>query len=226
MEAVRKWFGKTMMVLDGASQHRAGIALEALKEMNGEARLASLPPGCPDLSAIEGIWRQMKRAVLDAPAVKLHKMCEDMDRWLVESLPDWKSKIAPTERCSAGVVPASCPGGSCARLPNPSDTIMPACPSGIRPRTVGLIHASQSGMRLKIPFQLIFGHWHDHICEKFCVLFTNFSFTACACSRSRDIRACLPPPTTRSRAGGGDAVVFHRNVRHQISEPEGMSSPC
>ena len=32
-------------------------------------------------------------------------------------------------------------------------------------------------MRLKIPFQLIFGHWHDHICEKFCVLFTNFSFT-------------------------------------------------
>ena len=32
-------------------------------------------------------------------------------------------------------------------------------------------------MRLKIPFQLIFGHWHDHICEKFYVLFTNFSFT-------------------------------------------------
>ena len=53
LEAVHKWFGKTMMVLDGASQHRAGIALEALKEMNGEARLASLPPGCPDLSAIE-----------------------------------------------------------------------------------------------------------------------------------------------------------------------------
>ena len=94
----------------------------------------------------------------------------------------------------AGVVPASCPGGSCARPPNPSGTIMPACPSGIRPRTVGLIHASQSGMRLKIPFQLIFGHWHDHICENFCVLFTNFPFTACACSRSRDIRACLPPP--------------------------------
>ena len=53
LEAVHNWFGKAMMVLDGASQHRAGIALEALKEMNGEARPVSLPPGCPDLSAIE-----------------------------------------------------------------------------------------------------------------------------------------------------------------------------
>ncbi len=103
MEAVHKWFGKAMMVLDGASQHRAGIVLEALKEMNGEARLASLPPGCPDLNAIEGVWHQMKRAVLDAPAVKLHRMCGDMDRWLVESLPGLE-----IENCPYRKVPGSC----------------------------------------------------------------------------------------------------------------------
>ena len=203
LEAVHKWFGKAMMVLDGALQHRAGIVLEALKEMNCEARLASLPSGCPDLSAIEEIWRQMKHAVLDAPTVKLHKMCEDTDRWRVESLPRLEIENHPYRKVQCWGRAGILPGGSCARLPNPSDTIMPVCPSRIRPRTIGLIHASQSGMRLKIPFQLIFGHWHDHICEKFCVLFTNFSFTACACSRSRDIRACPPP----QHAAGPEAAM-------------------
>ena len=33
--------------------------------MNGEVRLVFLPPDCPDLNAIEEIWRQMKHAVLD-----------------------------------------------------------------------------------------------------------------------------------------------------------------
>ena len=110
LEAVRKWFGKTMMVLDGASQHRAGIALEALKEMNGEARPVSLPPGCPDLNAIEGVWHQMKRAVLDAPAVKLHKMCEDTNRWHVESLPGLEIENCPYRKVL----------GSC-RHPAPGD---------------------------------------------------------------------------------------------------------
>ena len=55
LEATYKWFGKTIMVLDGASQHRAKIVREALKEMNGEVRLVFLPPGCPDLNAIEEI---------------------------------------------------------------------------------------------------------------------------------------------------------------------------
>ena len=87
LKAAHKWFGKTIMVLDGASQHRARIVREALREMNGEARLAFLPPGCPDLNAIEEIWRQLKHAVLDTPIVKFHKMCEDIDEWLVSSLP-------------------------------------------------------------------------------------------------------------------------------------------
>ena len=87
LKAAHKWLGKTIMVLDGASQHRARIVREALKEMNGEVRLVFLPPGCPDLNAIEEIWRQMKHVVLDTPVVKFHKMCEDIDKWLVGSLP-------------------------------------------------------------------------------------------------------------------------------------------
>ena len=87
LKAAHKWFGKTIMVLDGASQHRARIVREALKEMNGEVRLVFLPPGCPDLNAIEEIWRQMKHVVLDTPIVKFHKMCEDIGKWPVGSLP-------------------------------------------------------------------------------------------------------------------------------------------
>ena len=74
-------------LLDGAAQHRAKIVREAIEEMNGEVRLVFLPPGCPDLNAIEEVWRQIKHAVLDTPIVKFHKMCEDIDIWLVESLP-------------------------------------------------------------------------------------------------------------------------------------------
>ena len=49
--------------------------------------LQFLPPGCPDLNAIEGVWRQMKHAVLDVPYVRFSSMCSDIDRWLRSSLP-------------------------------------------------------------------------------------------------------------------------------------------
>ena len=87
LKAAHGWFGKIIMVLDRAAQHRAKIVREAIEEMNGEVRLVFLPPGCPDLNAIEEVWRQIKHAVLDTPIVKFHKMCEDIDIWLVESLP-------------------------------------------------------------------------------------------------------------------------------------------
>ena len=84
---VQKLMHVAIMVLDGAAQHRAKIVREAIEEMNGEVRLVFLPPGCPDLNAIEEVWCQMKHAVLDTPIVKFHKMCEDIDIWLVGSLP-------------------------------------------------------------------------------------------------------------------------------------------
>ena len=49
--------------------------------------LKFLPPGCPDLNAIEEIWRQMKHAVLDIPYVTFGKMCSNIDKWPNSSMP-------------------------------------------------------------------------------------------------------------------------------------------
>ena len=48
LKAAHKKFGKILMILDGAPQHRAKDVREALEEMNGEVELKFLPPGCPD----------------------------------------------------------------------------------------------------------------------------------------------------------------------------------
>ena len=48
--------------------------------------LQFLPPGCPDLNAIEEVWRQMKHAVLDVSYVRFSSMCSDIDKWLGSSL--------------------------------------------------------------------------------------------------------------------------------------------
>ena len=45
------------------------------------------PPGCPDLNAIEEVWRQMKHAILDVPYVRFSSMYSDIDKWLRSSLP-------------------------------------------------------------------------------------------------------------------------------------------
>ena len=55
-------FGKILMIVDGAAQHRAQWTRNELKKLDG-VELKFLPPGCPDLSAIEEIWRRMKHAV-------------------------------------------------------------------------------------------------------------------------------------------------------------------
>ncbi len=80
-------FGKLFMILDRAPQHKAKIIRETLKELDGEVELEFLPPGCPDLNAIEEVWRQMKHAVLDIPYVTVAGMHEDIDRWLSSSVP-------------------------------------------------------------------------------------------------------------------------------------------
>ena len=77
-----------MMILDRAPQHTAKIVKKTLDDMDGDIKLVFQPPGCPDLNAIEEVWRQMKHAVLDQPVVKYSKMCEAIGKWLAESLPD------------------------------------------------------------------------------------------------------------------------------------------
>ena len=55
----------------------------------GAVEVVFLPPGCPDLSAIEEeVWRQLKHAVLDIHYVTLAKMCSDIDAWLESYLPN------------------------------------------------------------------------------------------------------------------------------------------
>ncbi len=80
-------FGKIVMILDRAPQHTAKAVQEAMDEMDGEVKLVYLPPGCPDLNAMEELWRQMKRAVLSGPYVKFSKMRRDMKKWLGKELP-------------------------------------------------------------------------------------------------------------------------------------------
>ena len=81
-------FGKPiMMILDRAPQHKAKIIQETLRDLGGAVELELLPPGCPDLNAIEEVWRRMKRAVLDTPYVTVVGMHEDVDRWLDSSVP-------------------------------------------------------------------------------------------------------------------------------------------
>ena len=86
LKAVHAKFGKILIILDGAAQHRAKCVKEELKKLVG-LELKFLPPGCPDLNAIEEVWRQMKHAVLDIPYVTFGKMCSDIDKWLNSSIP-------------------------------------------------------------------------------------------------------------------------------------------
>ena len=69
LKAARERFGKILMIADGAPQHRSKLVREELGRLDG-LQLEFLPPGCPDLNAIEEVWRQMKHAVLDAPYIR------------------------------------------------------------------------------------------------------------------------------------------------------------
>ena len=86
LKAARERFGKILMITDGAPQHRSRFAREEIGRLGG-LDLEFFPPGCPDLNAIEEVWRQMKHAVLDVPYVRFSSMCSDIDRWLKASLP-------------------------------------------------------------------------------------------------------------------------------------------
>ena len=80
-------FGKMVIILDRAPQHTAKAVQDAIDEMDGGVKLACLPPGCPDLNAMEELWRQMKRAVFSGPYIKFGKMCRDIKRWLRDYIP-------------------------------------------------------------------------------------------------------------------------------------------
>ena len=86
LKAACERFGKILMITDGAPQHRPEFVREGLAGMDGQG-LEFFPPGCPDLNAIEELWRQTKHAVLDVPYVRFGSMCSDIDKWLGSSRP-------------------------------------------------------------------------------------------------------------------------------------------
>ena len=86
LKAACERFGKILMITDCAPQHRPKFIREEIGRLDG-VELQFLPPGCPDLNAIEETWRQMKHAILDVPYVRFSSMCSDIDKWLRSSLP-------------------------------------------------------------------------------------------------------------------------------------------
>ena len=62
LKAACERFGKVLMITDGAPQHRSKFVREEIGRLDG-VELQFLPPGCPDLNAIEEVWRQMKVTV-------------------------------------------------------------------------------------------------------------------------------------------------------------------
>ena len=79
LKAAYERFGKVLMITDGALQHRSGLVREELVNLDG-LELEFFPPGCPDLNAIEELWRQMKHAILDVLYVRFSSMCSDIDK--------------------------------------------------------------------------------------------------------------------------------------------------
>ena len=86
LSAACERFGKVLMITDGAPQHRSKFVKEEIGRLDG-VEPQFLPPGCPDLNAIEEAWRQMKHANLDVPYVRFSSMCSDIDKWLGSFLP-------------------------------------------------------------------------------------------------------------------------------------------
>ena len=63
LKAACERLGKILMIADGAPQHRSRFVREKPGRL-GNTELESFSPGCPDLDAIEEVWRQMKHVVL------------------------------------------------------------------------------------------------------------------------------------------------------------------
>ena len=78
-EAARR-FGKILMIVDRAPQHRANVVKNLLKN-RPDIKLMLLPRGSPYLNAVEECWRQSKRDVLAVPFTSDSKMVKSITRY-------------------------------------------------------------------------------------------------------------------------------------------------
>ena len=63
LKEVKKEFGRALMMIHRAPQHRANVVGRMLRRLTG-IRLAFLPVASPELSAVEECWRQSKKDLL------------------------------------------------------------------------------------------------------------------------------------------------------------------
>ena len=87
LKAACERFGKVRMIAYGAPQHRSKFVREEIGRLDG-MKLRFLPSGCPNLNAIEEVWRQMKHMILDVPYVRFSSMCSVVNDLLIQSLLD------------------------------------------------------------------------------------------------------------------------------------------
>ena len=86
LKRAHRRFPRIAMTLDRAPQHTARIARQTAEDLGG-SELEYLPPGCPDLNAMEEKWRQMKHRTLDVPYVALGNLRKEITRYLRYHMP-------------------------------------------------------------------------------------------------------------------------------------------
>ena len=86
LKRAHRRFPRMAMILDRAPQHTARIARQTAEDLGG-LELEYLPPGCPDLNAMEEKWRQMKHRTLDVPYVALGNLRKEITRYLRYHMP-------------------------------------------------------------------------------------------------------------------------------------------
>ena len=75
LKEVKRRYDRALIILDGASQHRAHTTEKTLRKLRG-IRLTFLPRAAPELSAIEECWRQSKMDLLQVPYVTIGNLHE------------------------------------------------------------------------------------------------------------------------------------------------------
>ena len=86
LKRAHRRFPRMAMILDRAPQHTARISRQTAEDLGG-LELEYLPPGCPDLNAMEEKWRQMKHRTLDVPYVALGNLRKEITRYLRYHMP-------------------------------------------------------------------------------------------------------------------------------------------
>ena len=64
IKAIHEKFGKVLIFVDKAPQHRSKIVTDYVDDSGGDIKLCFLPKASPQLSAIEEFWRQLKRELV------------------------------------------------------------------------------------------------------------------------------------------------------------------